>query len=105
MEIDDFYKKIMDEQFGRRRGSLWRTDKDWYVFAAKDPDGTLKQAAEHVRSRTDGLQNEKGYSRSRKMRYMGSIPYEVAIANPELLYDPEAAKRFFKEFPAFSSKK
>jgi len=38
------------------------------------------------------------------MRWMGDIPLDLALSNPELMTDPEAAKRFFIENPAFSSK-
>ena len=51
-----------------------------------------------------GLYDEKGFSRKRGHRWMGGVPYEVVISNPELLYDAEAVRRFFKEFPAFSTK-
>jgi len=102
--MDDYYKKVMDEQFGKHRGGLWRSERDWYVFSADNPMGVMNEVAKETKIRRDGLHNDKGFSRSRKMRWMGDIPFDVAIANPELITDPEAARRFFEEFPQFSSK-
>ena len=102
--MNQFYKDIMDAQFGKHRGGLWRSERDWYVFADKDPKGVMENVAVGAKDSRDGLYDKQGFSRSRKMRWMGDIPLEVAIANPDLMTDPEAARRFFKEFPAFSSK-
>lgn len=103
--MDDYYKKIMQENFGRHRGGLWRSERDYYAFGSKNTMQRVKEVANHVKGKREGNHDEKGFSRSRKMRWMGDIPFEVAIANPELMYDPEAARRFFKENPAFASKK
>ena len=101
---DSSIKDLMVEQFGKRRGSLWRSEREWYAFGAKDPNINIKEGADYVKDRRAGLVDEKGFSKTRKMRYMGSIPEEVAFANPELLYDPDIARQFFAEFPDFSSK-
>jgi len=101
---DESHKNIMTSQFGGRKGSLWRSERDWFALTADKPDLVLKEAAEYVKERRKGLLDEKGFSGTRKHRYMGSIPFEVAISNPELLYDPLAARKFFKDFPDFSSK-
>ena len=102
--MDDTIKRTMDQLFGRHRGGLWRSERDWYAFGAKNTMGKIKEVADNVRGKRAGLYNEKGFSRSRKMRWMGDIPTEIAFANPELIYDPEAVKRFFREHPDFSSK-
>ena len=103
--MDDQIKKLMDEEFGRRRGGLWRSDRDYYAFGAKNTMGRVKEVADHVKGKRSGLYNEKGFSRSRKMRWMGDIPLEIVFANPELMNDPDVeVPKFFKKFPAFSSK-
>lgn len=106
MPFDDYYKQVMDEQFGRRRGHGYRSERDWYALS---PDKRIKERMEDAKRQValerEGLKNEKGYSNKRTWRWMGGIPDIVVYSNPELLYDPDAAKRFFKEFPQFSSKK
>lgn len=102
--MDDTIKKLMDEQFGRHRGGLWRSERDYYVYASKDPMGIMRAVAENVKGKREGLYNDKGYTRKRNMRWMGDIPLELALGCPELMTDPKAARIFFKEHPEFSSK-
>ena len=102
--MDYSIKKLMDEQFGRHRGGLWRSEREYYVYASKDPQGTIKAVADNVAGKREGLHNRKGFSRKRNLRWMGDIPAEIAFANPELMTDPEAAREFFRLYPAFSSK-
>jgi len=102
------FKNLVAHTRGRRKGSLWRADREWVAMSGfnKTADDTmrdLKQAAKDVeafaKSRAD-----KGWTRSRNQKWIGSIPPSVAFANPELLYDPKAAERFFEDNPKFSAK-
>lgn len=100
----DEIKKYMAQTFGKHRGGLWRSERDWYAYGSENTMRKLREVADHVKGKREGMYNEKGFSRKRKMRWMGDIPAEIAFANPELLTDPDAARRFFVENPAFSSK-
>ena len=103
--MDDSLKKYMDGQFGKHRGGLWRSEREWYVYSAdKNPMGAVKEYADLVKEKRRGLYNKDGYTKTRLGRWIGDIPTSIAFSNPELITDPEAAKRFFKEFPEFSSK-
>ena len=102
--FDHFLNNLMVKQFGKRRGKLYRSERDWYICAANDPQKTMKNAAAQVDDRRQGLYDEKGFSRKREHRWMGSIPFEMAMCNPELMHDAGAVRRFFEEFPVFSSK-
>ena len=102
--MDDFITKLMQEQFGRHRGGLWRSDRSWYVYGAKDPMQMVKAVAENVKGKRQGLYDKDGFTKKRLGRWMGDIPMEIAFANPELMTDPNEARRFFKEHPEFSSK-
>ena len=101
------HKKLAESVKGRRKGQLWRADKEWVAISGFDKDANqvmreLKQAAKQVEefART---RRDKGWSRTRNHKWIGSIPRSVALANPSLLYDPDEATRFFKDNPKFSA--
>ena len=102
--FDEYLNNTMTEMFGKRRGGLYRSERDWYVFADNNHKKVLNDGKKYADIMRQGLYDEKGFSRKRGHRWMGGVPYEVVISNPELLYDAEAVRRFFKEFPAFSTK-
>ena len=102
--MDDTIKKLMDEQFGRHRGGLWRSEREYYVYASKDPMGVMRDVANLVKEKRKGLHNKDGFTKKRLGRWMGDIPTELAFSNTELMTDPKAAREFFRRYPAFSSK-
>lgn len=108
--MDETYKNQVQRLFGRRKGSLWRAEKDYYAanFDPLTTRGTankyLKIAEEIAKDRRDGLNNPDGWSRKRMFKYAGILPMNIWMNHPELIYDDRALAEFFRNYPAFSIK-
>ena len=102
--MDDTYKRLMNNMFGKQRGQLYRSERDWYAFGSKNTKQKLTEVRDHNKERVSNLKNTKGFSSTKQFMYLGMIPLEIVIANPELWFDDKASERFFKDNPQFSSK-
>lgn len=107
MAYNELWKNLFAETRGRRKGQLYRSDREWI---ATDTPGqkpgtvtaTLKRK-EKKHKQIMGDFHDRGWSKGRNTRVKGYIPIEFALAQPELWYDDDAVDAFFKEFPGFST--
>ena len=107
MAYNELWKNLFAETRGRRRGSLYRAEREWIATdtPGKNPEQitkTLLRKEKKHKEIMDGF-HDRGWSKGRDTRVKGYIPIEFALANPELWYDDDAVDAFFKEFPNFST--
>jgi len=105
----DYYHKNVTELFGKRRGSLYRSEKDYYNigdsrFGGPGPSYDMHATALVAKRNRQGAHDEKGKSKGGDFQYIGSIPLGVVLCHPELTDDPDAILEFFKDHNKFSMK-
>lgn len=107
MAYNETWKNLFSETRGKRRGSLYRSEREW--IATDTPGKSPKEITKTLISKQKKHQeiiggfHDKGWSKQRDTRVKGYIPIEFALANPELWYDDDAVEAFFKEFPKFTT--
>ena len=100
---DNRWRDLKDKVAGRRRVSLWRAEKDWYATGGiertgKSVEKEMMQQVKAVR-RLDSTMTNDGWTTSRNMKKIGSIPFYIMLAHPELWHDDKALDRFLKDNP------
>jgi len=108
-KLEDFYKEQMTRTFGRRRGSLYRSEKDYYALGdsrfGPGPAYDMKATAKVVERNRQGAYSADGSTKGGHLGpYIGSIPLNIVLCHPELSQDEQAILEFFKEHNKFSMK-
>ena len=104
MAYEQLYKTLCNEQFGRRRGGLYRSEKTYYAFGNTDTHQKQLDTVEYVKQKNQSLKAE-GWSGKKGFKYMGTTSFELAIANPELWNDDNAVREFFQRNDKFAGEK
>lgn len=106
---DERWKDMSNLVAGRRRGSLWRSDRDWLATAGleKDRHQIRKEMVSQVKAvnRIDATMTNDGWTRTKNMKKIGSIPMNIMLANPELWVDDKACEKFLNDNPKWRVKK
>jgi len=94
---------------GRRRGSLWRSDRDWIATGGfeKNRKQIHNELITQVKAvnRIDSTMTNDGWTKTKNMKKIGSIPMSIMLANPELWVDDKAVAKFLKDNPKWGVKK
>ncbi len=106
---DERWKDMANMVAGRRRGSLWRSDREWLATAGlekgrKQIHNELVSQVKAV-NRIDSAMTDNGWTQNRNMKKIGSIPMNIMLANPELWVDDKAVEKFLKANPKWKVKK
>jgi len=106
---NQLWKNLMAETRGKRKGQLWRSEREWIATDGIYAGRTEKAITTTLKSKQKKHQqimkafDDKGWSKGRNTRCKGFIPMEFMLAQPELWHDDAAVDAFFKEFPLFST--
>ena len=97
-------KNFFAQTFGRQKGQLWRSERDWYYGGGPNHKQDLKDSLDVVKDIRLNLHNESGMSMGKTLMFIGAMPLEIMLANPEIFNDEKETRRFFKENSKFSKK-
>lgn len=101
---DDYWSNFVSREFGRRRGGLWRSEKDYYGVGMADAMDQMKAVASHVKDSRQTVHKASGMSGDGGFMFLGSIPLHIVLCHPELRYDEKAIMAFFKDQSKFALK-
>jgi len=106
---DERWKDMVTKVAGRRRRSLWRAERDWFATGGwgETPKGLEKKMIQQVKAvnRIDATMTDGGWTKTRNMKKIGSIPMYIMLAHPELWIDDKALQRFLDDNPKWKATK
>ena len=104
MSYSEGMSEFFTQNFGRQRGRLYRSERDWNYGGGPNHKQDLKDSLAVVKDIRLRLHNEDGMSEGKMLMFIGACPLEFLFSNPELFMDDNESRRFFKENAKFSKK-
>lgn len=100
---DQRWKDMCNLVAGRRRGQLWRSDRDYHAMGGIEKTGKqvmteMKEQVKIVRKMNTSL-IDNGWTKERTMKKVGSVPMYIMMGNPEFWVDDAALNKFLDDNP------